>query len=196
MQHGRKISVPAPMGRATVHDRRPGSPDETPDGSYPDNLSYTVLHNDDSLQRPTPRRSLHVQRCGHDQSDEHITSTEQSSFTCITGNHSRNRDVFDLEPHAGRKSSSSRSTRDKDNLRVPPRQRHIHFLRNWKWEALSIVSSLGLLGAVIGTLAKYDRGTQPEWPYNININSLISVFTAILVAQLSFIVAESMYHLF
>lgn len=192
MQHSRKFTVPNPMGLNTIHYRRSGSPDRTIDGSYPGNLSYTLLRSDGSFQSQTPRIASDIRRYGHDQEDERFTSTEQSSSMCVTGNHSMTLG-HSLESHTGCESSSSHLAGDEDDLSVPARQRQIHLLRNWKWEALSIVISLGLMGAVIATLARYDHGTQPEWPYNININSLISVFTAVMIAQLSFILAESMY---
>lgn len=192
MQHSRKFTVPNHRVSSTVHYRPFESPDSTIDGSYPENISYTPLHNNVLFQSHAPRIASHARRYGHDQEDERFTSTEQPSSTCVTGNHSMTLDDS-LESHTGCEPSSSRLVGDDDDLSVPARQRQILLLRNWKWEALSIVISLGLMGAIIVTLAKYDHGTQPEWPYNININSLISVFTAVMIAQLSFILAESMY---
>lgn len=187
MQHSRKV-----RGLTTAQHRRPCSPDDTPDGSYSDNLSYTTLNNNDSFQCPEQRETLNVRRYGHGQDDEGFTSTEQSFSTCASGNHSRTLDNL-LGPHTGYKPSTSLLTGDEGDLSVLSRQRNIHSFRHWRWEILSTVTLLCLLGALIGTLAKHDHGTQPEWPYNISTNSLISVFAAVMIAQLSFLMAESTY---
>lgn len=65
------------------------------------------------------------------------------------------------------------------------------YFREWKWEILSVVVSFGLVVGIIVTLAKYDGDEQPVWPYNININSLVSVLTALITAQLGVITSGS-----
>lgn len=69
--------------------------------------------------------------------------------------------------------------------------RHRPYFREWKWEILSVVVSFGLVVGILVTLAKYDGDEQPVWPYNININSLVSVLTALITAQLGVITSGS-----
>ena len=126
---------------------------------------------------------------GFNQNDETLlASTERSSSTYVSDNH-----LSGVE-HTGDTPSTSHLKVDQDDLIVSSSRQHIPLLRYWKWEILSIVASLGLLAGIFGTLARYNHGQQPEWPYNININSLISVLTAVIIAQLGFILAEGAYH--
>lgn len=69
--------------------------------------------------------------------------------------------------------------------------RHQPYFREWKWEILSVVVSFGLVVGILVTLAKYNGNEQPVWPYNININSLVSVLTALITAQLGVITSGS-----
>ncbi|KAH8777875.1 hypothetical protein F5883DRAFT_237794 [Diaporthe sp. PMI_573] len=184
MDHGTRISVPSSRRHITAQPRRPGSPAESLEDSNSDNPLCTL--EGDSLQNPTLRPNLLVAGGpnGHDQEYERLTSTERSSSTCV---------VLDdpTEPHASHTSSFPRLITEKEGPSAPSRQSHIHSLRNWKWEVLSILTSLGLLIAILVTLARYNHGTQPEWPYNINVNSLLSVFTTVIIAQLGFILVET-----
>lgn len=65
------------------------------------------------------------------------------------------------------------------------------YFRDWKWEVLSVLISFALVVGILVTLKEYDGNEQPVWPYNININSLISVFTAVITAQLGVTISAS-----
>lgn len=90
-------------------------------------------------------------------------------------------------------SNSIKGTQDSAQKRVVSyRAAHHHpYFREWKWEIVSIVVSFGLVVAILVTLAKYNGNEQPVWPYNININSLVSVLTALITAQLGVITSGS-----
>lgn len=178
----------------TVYSRRLSSSHDSLEDSSFDHRSYMLPHRSESLQDPGPQTRSHVGRPEYETSGEGLVdSTESSSSTYVSLNQPGS--FGDpIEPHNDPKSSSSRLTVKQEESNGSSRQRHVPLFRHWKWEILSIVSSLGLLAGILVTLAKYDHGTQPEWPYHININSLISVLTAVIIAQLAFILAESMYH--
>ena len=65
-------------------------------------------------------------------------------------------------------------------------------LRNHAWliEILSLVVASLAFAAIVITLAVHQNRPLPQWPHLISINSLISVFTAILKAALILPVAE------
>lgn len=175
-----------------VHSHGPGGSCNALEDSSPDTRSLPLSQDTDPLQKTTSQERLHLGRYYNDQEDALLTSTQRSSSTCVINNQNTVLDES-FDSHACLTPSSSRLPAEQGYVSVPHRQCYIDLLRKWMWEALSIVSSLGLLTAILVTLARCNHGTQPEWPYNININSLISVFTTIIIAQLGFILAGSRY---
>lgn len=59
----------------------------------------------------------------------------------------------------------------------------------WIWELLGCFGSLLSFFAIVGVLMYYDGRGQPEWPYNITINSVLSWLTTAMKAFLLFSVA-------
>jgi hypothetical protein len=68
------------------------------------------------------------------------------------------------------------------------------FTKTWKYiwfmEILSLVLAIIALIAIYITLTIHNDRPMPEWPKLISINTLISIFTAILKASLMMPVAE------
>ena len=62
--------------------------------------------------------------------------------------------------------------------------------KSWAWEVSSFMLALVALVAIIVTLKTQDRKPLPKWPSLITINSLVSVFTAILKASMIMPIAE------
>ncbi|KAH7314336.1 hypothetical protein BKA65DRAFT_516622 [Rhexocercosporidium sp. MPI-PUGE-AT-0058] len=63
-------------------------------------------------------------------------------------------------------------------------------LRNWKWELLSLVGMTMSLVAIILLLNHYDGKPSPLWPYEITLNTLVSIFSTLLKALMMMAVAE------
>lgn len=157
----------------------------------PANRSSTLLHGAEARQDPTSKTGIYLRPHGSNQNEAASTaSTELSSSTCTSYNESGSPDSS-VKPHNDHPSSAPRLAVKGEESTGPSSPRHVHMLRDWKWEILSIFTTLGLLTGILMTLGRYNHGKQPEWPYNININSLISVLTAMIIAQLGFVLAES-----
>ncbi|KAK8037209.1 hypothetical protein PG991_000555 [Apiospora marii] len=60
----------------------------------------------------------------------------------------------------------------------------------WSYETVSFLIALSAFVAIVVILASYNGRRRPNWPALININSLLSVLTAILKAALLFPIAE------
>lgn len=161
--------------------------------SNPANRPSTLLHGTEATQEPTSQPRMYLGQHGSDLNEEiSITSTELSSSTCASLNRSGRLD-HPAQPPSDRTSSASHLVVKRKRFIGSSSPHHVRMLRDWKWEILSIFTTLCLLAGILVTLGRYNRGKQPEWPYNININSLVSVLTAVLIAQLGFVLAESTY---
>lgn len=60
----------------------------------------------------------------------------------------------------------------------------------WKWELVSLLGTLNSLIAIVLVLNHYDGKASPAWPYEITLNTLLSVFSTLLKALMMFAVAE------
>lgn len=167
-----------------------GQPEDIDTESQPDVLQRSS----DSLQNASAGINLLARGDGRDRGHEDLTSTEHSSFTLGDSN-GRIGEVGSAESHTGCRISYAHSATDQASGSASRSRGHRHtcFLLAWKWEVLSIITSMGLLAAIIVTLGKFNHKTQPDWPYDIKINTLASLFTTIIIAQLGFILAESTY---
>lgn len=65
-------------------------------------------------------------------------------------------------------------------------------LRSWRLEGLGIAISLLLLAAIIVVLFRFDGKEQPDWPYWINLNTIVATLSTILRAQLLLVAAEGL----
>lgn len=193
MQGSTRLGVPGFHRPTITHCCRPSSPDGSSEDDNSDSQSYVLPQTTEPLPDPTSTPRIYIECPGYDPSDEDVmASAERSSSTCVSTHRSGSLDG-PVESRIRGTSSSSCLTAKQEESNGSPRQRPVPLLRHWKWEILSLVTSLGLLAGIIVTLGRYNHGQQPEWPYNINVNSLISVLTAVIIAQLGFILAESRY---
>ncbi|KAH0172827.1 hypothetical protein KCU67_g1555, partial [Aureobasidium melanogenum] len=65
----------------------------------------------------------------------------------------------------------------------------------WLFEILACTLSLLALVAIVITLAVHDGRPLPEWPFNISVNALVSVFGVILKTSMMLPVSESISQL-
>lgn len=61
---------------------------------------------------------------------------------------------------------------------------------NWRWEILGFLGTILAIVAIIIVLVHYNRKPSPSWPYQITLNTLVSVFSTLLKAMMMFAVAE------
>ncbi|KAK0123470.1 hypothetical protein ONS96_010453 [Cadophora gregata f. sp. sojae] len=64
------------------------------------------------------------------------------------------------------------------------------FVWKWKWELLSLVGTIMALVAIVIVLNHYNGKPSPKWPYEITLNTLVSVFSTLLKALMMMAVAE------
>ncbi|KAF4962268.1 hypothetical protein FSARC_9657 [Fusarium sarcochroum] len=63
-------------------------------------------------------------------------------------------------------------------------------MRSWPWEILSLVFALALLIATIAIPAHYDQKVLKQWPYDINLNTVIAILSTFMRAAMMLVVAE------
>ncbi|KAI1099350.1 hypothetical protein F4804DRAFT_345568 [Jackrogersella minutella] len=68
-------------------------------------------------------------------------------------------------------------------------RRH-HVFRFWPWEIGSLFLAFGLIAATYSVLAHFDGQKVPEWPFSINLNTLIALLATIMRAAMLVGVAE------
>jgi len=73
---------------------------------------------------------------------------------------------------------------------VPETRHRIHILRFWKWEVLAIILAACAMAAIIFLLVYFDGERVPEWPYTINLTTLVSVIATIFKAALLAVIGE------
>ncbi|KAI0837824.1 hypothetical protein F5Y06DRAFT_297252 [Hypoxylon sp. FL0890] len=70
-----------------------------------------------------------------------------------------------------------------------PIRRH-HVFRFWSWELGSLLVALALIAATYSVLTRFDGQQVPEWPFSINLNTLVSLLSTIMRAAMLVGVAE------
>ncbi|KAF0328635.1 hypothetical protein GQ607_004047 [Colletotrichum asianum] len=60
----------------------------------------------------------------------------------------------------------------------------------WRFDFLALLISCAAFAAIAALLGVYNERAQPEFAYNININTLIAILSTVLKATLVFVVAE------
>jgi hypothetical protein len=79
---------------------------------------------------------------------------------------------------------------DKAHHCSPPESSFPGLLRVWWLEILSCFLVIGASLAIVATVYPYRDRPLPQWPYNLSINSLISVYVVILKAAMLLILAQ------
>ncbi|KAI1452754.1 hypothetical protein F4805DRAFT_470619 [Annulohypoxylon moriforme] len=68
-------------------------------------------------------------------------------------------------------------------------RRH-HVFRFWPWEIASLITAFGLVAATYSILAHFNGQKLPEWPFSINLNTLIALISTFMRAAMLVCVAE------
>ena len=71
-----------------------------------------------------------------------------------------------------------------------PRQAHI--FKSWWIEIGACVLSLVALIAIVGTLQPHQGKPLPQWPYQISVNTLISIYAVVLKVTILLVTAEGL----
>lgn len=99
-----------------------------------------------------------------------------------------NRPAVKLESqNTSSRSKPSRSKRGKQLSSWP-----LRIFQNWWLELLCCFLTIGALLAIMATVLPYEGRPLPNWPYNLSINSLISIYVVILKAAMSVVLAEGL----
>lgn len=164
-----------------------------------DEQSNISMNNQGFPQASTGQPSDQLRYASSDRNDDGVsafTADEVSTTTLHESERLNNSALAQTCRSASRThlvSEQTKGSQDSAEKRVSSHKaaRHQPYFREWKWEILSVVVSFGLVIGILVTLAKYNGNEQPVWPYNININSLVSVLTALITAQLGVITSGS-----
>jgi Protein of unknown function (DUF3176) len=79
--------------------------------------------------------------------------------------------------------------------RQPQGGGHYGSLRIWWTELLCCVLFIGAFVAIVLTIRPYEGRPLPQWPYQLSINSLISIYIVILKASMLLVAAEGLSQL-
>lgn len=82
-----------------------------------------------------------------------------------------------------RRSCSTRSSREEERPAVTPRPL-THVWKAWLFEILSLVAGVSSLIAIATVLGMYNDQRQPQWPYSVNLTTLVALLATILRSML------------
>lgn len=80
-----------------------------------------------------------------------------------------------------------RSLRSETTTKPPA---SVCIIKRWKWEVLSCVLAVSMVGLMCGILQHYDGQRIPDWGTAINLSTLAALMATLLRAMLGFVVAE------
>jgi hypothetical protein len=63
-------------------------------------------------------------------------------------------------------------------------------MRSWLWETLSLIFAMALLITIIAVPAYYNNQILKQWPYDINLNTIIALLSTFMRASMLLVVAE------
>jgi len=69
-------------------------------------------------------------------------------------------------------------------------------VRTWWLELLACLVALGSLFAIIGTTYSHQDLPLPRWPYNVSINTLVSIYIVAMKAATLLVASQGVIHLF
>ena len=73
---------------------------------------------------------------------------------------------------------------------VPQQPTRFRSIRRWLWESLVLLFTLGLLVATIAVPFHYNGTPVPQWPHEINLNTIIAILTTFMRAAIVMVIAE------
>ena len=54
-----------------------------------------------------------------------------------------------------------------------------HVVLSWSWELVSLASASGTVVATVAILGRYHGQELPQWPYSINLNTLVAILSVL-----------------
>ncbi|KAM7189030.1 Protein of unknown function (DUF3176) domain containing protein [Naviculisporaceae sp. PSN 640] len=75
---------------------------------------------------------------------------------------------------------------------LPLRRRLIDFSKNWWLELLGCFISLASLFAIVGTTYPHQGLPLPRWPFDLSINTLVSIYMVVMKAAMLLVVADGL----
>lgn len=70
--------------------------------------------------------------------------------------------------------------------------RRAHVIRNWWMEIAACLLFFTALTAIVATLYPHQGKPLPQWPYQISVNSLISIYVVVLKGTILLVTAEGL----
>ncbi|KAI1640052.1 hypothetical protein F4809DRAFT_592376 [Biscogniauxia mediterranea] len=65
-----------------------------------------------------------------------------------------------------------------------------HVYRHWIFEGLSAFITLGIMATIYLIMASFDQHTVPDWPFSININTLVALLSTVMRSCMMEVVSE------
>jgi hypothetical protein len=110
----------------------------------------------------------------------------------ISANNATDRPVSPLFEHDSEgKADSLPGNASVEDLAREPRRTLSQELYCWIWELAATLLFLVTLAAIVGTLYSHQNKPLPQWPIHISINALLSIYSVLFKAALSFVVAAA-----
>ncbi|KAI8283421.1 hypothetical protein K4K60_002717 [Colletotrichum sp. SAR11_57] len=107
------------------------------------------------------------------------------------GNVRDNDEVSNAETIIPPENFRSQRAREKRREGYANTSRRHGALRSWRWEALALVLAVASVVAMIVIPALYHEPPEAEWPFSININTVIALLTTLMRATMLVAVAEA-----
>ncbi|OTA63156.1 hypothetical protein K449DRAFT_464527 [Hypoxylon sp. EC38] len=133
---------------------------------------------------------------GHEPNEHYLSSETEVDSRYSPPNKARSHGQYEQQ-----RDLSLRSQTPVDSLyenQDLPSQREDKFvdrLLYWKWEIGACLLILIAISAILATLYPHEGRPQPNWPYLISVNSLLSVYSAVFKAALAYIIGSGISQL-
>ncbi|OTA63214.1 hypothetical protein K449DRAFT_433322 [Hypoxylon sp. EC38] len=110
---------------------------------------------------------------------------QESSVTEVSSYEGINMDTYHSSTKGAQESVKAYPKPDQ----TKPVRRH-HVFRFWPWELSSLLVAFGLIAATYSVLSHFNGQQVPEWPFSINLNTLVALISTIMRAAMLVAVAE------
>lgn len=89
-----------------------------------------------------------------------------------------------------RSCSPTQKSIDLNKSLPTPRTRPLDHIKLWKWEILTWTLTLIAIVAAVATITPHVDRPLPQWPFNITMNGLLSIYSIILHGCIAYILAS------
>lgn len=116
--------------------------------------------------------------------------------TNVPSYHTHTTELSVPSPSSSFTSSSRKKTRQQQQQAlVSGRRRHRRgssLLKFWTWEIISLFLTIGLIVAIVAILSHFEGRPLPDWPFGINLSTLVALLSTILRTLMLVTVAEAL----